>query len=305
LCFVIVLLDKNQLGLYKYLPVKTVSTIREIHEKYAEVHLRPSGFVPTMGALHEGHISLVNEAVKLCPVTTVSIFVNPAQFNDKEDLKNYPRTPEKDLELLKKVLRENDIVFIPDDREIYPEEDKRVFSFGNIDKVMEGLHRPGHFNGVAKVVSKLFDIVKPDFAFFGQKDFQQLAIIKELVRQTGNKVKIIGCPIIRESDGLALSSRNQLLEPEIRKNADIIFRTISEAASMAAGKEIVVIKEFVKKSIDLTKGFNIEYFEIVDETGLIPLKNKNEVRKGVKYFGCIAVKAGKIRLIDNIEISLL
>lgn len=285
--------------------MKAVSTIRELHEQFAEVNVTPSGFVPTMGALHRGHISLANKAVKMCPLITVSIFVNPTQFNDKEDLKNYPRTLEKDLELLSTVLRKNDMVFTPGVKEIYPEEDKRVFSFGNIEKVMEGLHRPGHFNGVAQVVSRLFDIVNPDFAFFGQKDFQQLAIIKELVRQTGRKVNIIGCPIIRENDGLAMSSRNQLLEPGIRKNAGIIFSTLSQAAATASGKEINFIKEFVKKSIERTEGFKIEYFDIVDEIELIPLKNRNDVRSGVRYFGCIAVKAGKIRLIDNIEISLL
>ena len=138
----------------------------------------------------------------------VSIYVNPTQFNDKNDLRNYPRTLDADLKLLKNVFRNSDIVFTPDDKEIYPEEDNRIFHFGNLDKVMEALHRPGHFNGVAQVVSRLFDIVKPDIAIFGMKDFQQLAVIKELVRQTGNKVKIIGSPIIREKDGLAMSSRN-------------------------------------------------------------------------------------------------
>ena len=145
-------------------------------------------------------------------------------------LKNYPRTPDSDLELLKKVLRENDLVFTPDNKEIYPEEDKREFHFGNLDNVMEALHRPGHFNGVAQVVSRLFEIVKPDIAIFGLKDFQQLAVIKALVKQTGNKVKIIGNPIIRENDGLAMSSRNRLLDPEIRKHAAIIYKTISAVA---------------------------------------------------------------------------
>jgi len=171
--------------------------------------------------------------------------------------------------------------------------------------VMEGLHRPDHFNGVAQVVSRLFDIVKPDFAYFGRKDFQQLAIIKELVRQTGSKVKIISCPIIRENDGLAMSSRNQLLEPDVRRMAGVIFQTLSEAAEMARSKEIHFVKEFLKKTIERTKGFKIEYFEIVDDIELIPLKTKSEIIKGVKYFGCIAAKAGNIRLIDNIEISLL
>ena len=207
--------------------MKVISTVNELQNEIRKMQLAPVGFVPTMGALHEGHLSLVAAAAEQCPVVVVSIYVNPTQFNDKNDLRNYPRTLDADLKLLEKVLRNTDIVFTPDDKEIYPEEDKREFHFGNLDKVMEALHRPGHFNGVAQVVSRLFEIVKPDIAIFGMKDFQQLAVIKELVRQTGNKVKIIGYPIIREKDGLAMSSRNMLLEPEIRKNAPVIFKTIS------------------------------------------------------------------------------
>ena len=156
------------------------------------MHLSPVGFVPTMGALHEGHLSLVSNAVKQCPVVVVSIFVNPTQFNDKNDLKNYPRTPESDLSLLEKSLRETDLVFTPGVKEIYPEEDTREFHFGNLDNVMEALHRPGHFNGVAQVVSRLIRNCKTRYCIFGMKDFQQLAVIKHLVKQTGNKVKIIG-----------------------------------------------------------------------------------------------------------------
>jgi pantoate--beta-alanine ligase len=282
--------------------MKSTSSKTELKSYLKGKDLEPIGFVPTMGALHNGHLSLVAKAVKECPVVTVSIFVNPTQFNDKEDLKNYPRTVEKDLELLSSVMRENDIVFIPDIKEIYPEEDTRTFRFGNLDKVMEGAPRPGHFNGVAQVVSRLFDIVNPDIAYFGQKDFQQLTIIRELVRQTGNRVKITGCPIVREPDGLAMSSRNMLLEPAIRKNASIIFSTISPAAEMAKTSDIASIKEYVSTRINSTPGFIVEYFEIVDDTELIPVRNKSEIIKGKRYFGCIAVKAGKIRLIDNIEI---
>jgi pantoate--beta-alanine ligase len=234
----------------------------------------------------------------------VSIFVNPNQFNDKNDLKNYPRTEDNDIKLLKTVLRKDDLVFIPPVKEIYPEEDKRVFSFGSLENVMEGLHRPGHFNGVAQVVSRLFDIVEPDIAFFGQKDFQQLSIIKELVRQTGSGIKIAGCPIVREKDGLAMSSRNQLLEPEIRERAGIIYKAISTAADMLPRSEIQTIKDYVVKTINDTEGFTTEYFEIVDDAQLIPLNNLKELVPGKKYFGCIAVKAGRIRLIDNIEIQL-
>jgi pantoate--beta-alanine ligase len=258
-----------------------------------------------MGALHEGHLSLVSNAVQYCPVVVVSIFVNPTQFNDKNDLKNYPRTPESDLLLLSKVMRESDLVFLPGVQEIYPEPDTREFHFGNLDNVMEALHRPGHFNGVAQVVSRLFEIVKPDIAIFGLKDFQQLAVIKSLVKQTGNKVRIIGNPIVREVDGLAMSSRNMLLDPEIRLNASIIFKTISAASVMLKEHDIPEIKSFVVQSINTIKGFNVEYFEIVDDINLVPVSAKADIKKNKRYFGCVAVLAGKIRLIDNIEIGLV
>lgn len=285
--------------------MKVLSTAGELKSRLKEMHLSPIGFVPTMGALHEGHLSLVQSAVNQCPVVVVSIFVNPTQFNDINDLKNYPRTPESDLALLKNVMRESDLVFIPSVKEIYPEEDKREFHFGNLDKVMEALHRPGHFNGVAQVVSRLFEIVKPDIAFFGMKDFQQLAVIRALVKQTGSKLRIIGKPIIRENDGLAMSSRNKLLEPEIRSGASIIFKTISHVNEMIKNQDIDEIKSFVRETINSAPGFKLEYFEIVDDTDLIPLKTKDEMRKDKLYFGCIAVIAGKIRLIDNTEIGLV
>jgi pantoate--beta-alanine ligase len=285
--------------------MKKTTTVKQLQDHIEKVNLSPSGFVPTMGALHEGHLSLVGTAKEKCGIVTVSIFVNPNQFNDKEDLKNYPRNIEKDLSLLQKVMGKDDVVFFPEADEIYPEPDTRKFDFGNLGRVMEGAHRPGHFNGVAQVVSRLFSIVKPDIAFFGQKDFQQLTIIKELVRQTGSTVKITGCPIVRESDGLAMSSRNQLLEPEIRKRAPVIFRTLSEAASMGKTREIDDIRNHVTENINRTEGFKIEYFEIADDVELKPVRNRAGLKKGIKYYGCIAVKAGKIRLIDNIEISLL
>ena len=284
--------------------IKMISTVNELQDQIRKLHLAPVGFVPTMGALHEGHLSLVESAVIQCPLVVVSIYVNPTQFNDKNDLKNYPRTLDNDLAILEKALRKNDIVFTPDDKEIYPEEDKREFRFGNLDNVMEALHRPGHFNGVAKVVSRLFEIVKPDIAIFGMKDFQQLAVIKELVRQTGNKVKIKGNPTVRENDGLAMSSRNRLLDPEIRKHASIIYKTLSSASGMIKKYTIPEIKSFVENSINNVPGFKIEYFDIVDDNELIPVNNNDEMTKGKQYFGCIAVKAGKIRLIDNIEIEL-
>lgn len=284
--------------------MKVISTVKEIQNQIYDHQLHPVGFIPTMGALHEGHISLVNNAISECPMVVVSIYVNPAQFNDKNDLKNYPRTLSADLLLLEKVLRENDLVFTPGDNDIYPKEDNRVFHFGNLDNVMEASHRPGHFNGVAKVVSRLFDIVRPDVAFFGLKDFQQVAVIKELKRQLNYNVRIEACPIIREKDGLALSSRNRLLEPEIRKNAFVIYKTISAASQMIKVEDIRNIRDFVKSTIDNVEGFKVEYFEIVDSPDLKPVLLKSGMKKGNRYFGCIAVKAGRIRLIDNIEFSL-
>ena len=263
----------------------------------------PRGLVPTMGALHPGHMSLIDQASKNCPIVVVSIFVNPTQFNDKTDLASYPRTPAKDLDMLGRSLRQNDIVFMPGIKDIYPEEDTRIFDFGGLDRVMEGLHRPGHFNGVAQVVTRLFDIVDPDIAYFGQKDFQQLTIIKNLVRQTGRSVKITGCPIVREKNGLAMSSRNMLLEPIIRERAGIIYKTLKAASTMTFEKSLAEIMEFVSKSINGTEGFSIDYFEVVDDTELKPVNSLNDIRKGVKYFGCIAVRAGNIRLIDNYEFS--
>lgn len=280
-------------------------TVKDLQKHIKKLNVFPVGLVPTMGALHEGHLSLVINAETQCPLIIISIYVNPTQFNDKEDLKNYPRTIEVDLDLLRKVLRKNDIVFNPDDKEIYPSEDKRVFHFGNLENVMEALHRPGHFNGVAQVVSRLFEIVNPDIAYFGMKDFQQVAVIKELVKQTGYKVRIVGTPIIREPDGLAMSSRNRLLNPQIRKKASVIYNTILSASEMTDNLDIPEIKEYVKNTIEKENGFSVEYFEIVDDTELIPVSKKREMKKKKHYFGCIAVKAGKIRLIDNIEFPLV
>jgi pantoate--beta-alanine ligase len=284
--------------------MKVVSTAKDLQKEVAITRLLPLGLVPTMGALHQGHLSLVSYALSFCPLVVVSIYINPTQFNDKNDLKNYPRCLNDDLKLLGKTLRKDDLVFTPDDMEIYPEEDKRKFHFGNLEKVMEAKHRPGHFNGVAQVVSRLFELIRPQFAFFGQKDFQQLAVIKELVRQSGYKVKIIGSPIIREDDGLAMSSRNRLLEPEIRKKAGIIFEAILKASVMINEHDIPYLIDYVRDNIEKTGGFSVEYFDIVDDEELIPVASKAEMKPGRRYYGCIAVKAGMIRLIDNIEIPL-
>jgi pantoate--beta-alanine ligase len=285
--------------------MKIISTVKELREELKVSALSPVGFVPTMGALHEGHLSLVKNAAAKCPLVIVSIYVNPTQFNDKEDLRNYPRPLKKDLSLLSKVLRGNDIVFTPDDKEMYPAEDKRVFSFGNLGNVMEALHRPGHFNGVARIVSRFFEIIDPDIAFFGLKDFQQVAVIKELVRQKKYRVRIEVNPITREHDGLAMSSRNMLLEPRHRKNAPVIYRTISEAPALLRKVDIPDVRNHVIKGIERKEGFSVEYFEVVDDRKLAPVNSKKQMKKGKRYYGCIAVRAGKIRLIDNIEIPLV
>ncbi len=253
------------------------------------------GFVPTMGALHEGHLSLVEQAGTSSDIVVVSIFVNPNQFNDSNDLANYPRTMEEDLKLLSTV--RCDYVFYPDVEEIYPVPDTRQFSFGILENVMEGKFRPGHFNGVAQVVSRLFEIVDPDLAYFGRKDFQQLAVIKNLVLQLQLRVEIVACDIVREPDGLAMSSRNKLLLPEYREVAPLIYRTLMQAKSLSATSSLENVKEYVLDEISRTNLLTAEYFEIVDDTNLQSIKSWNE--PGIKV-GCIAVFAGKIRLIDNL-----
>jgi pantoate--beta-alanine ligase len=285
--------------------MKAINTNTELIDQIRKSNLSPVGFVPTMGALHKGHISLVEIAMNQCPIVVVSIFVNPTQFNDKNDLRNYPRSLDIDLAYLDLKIRRGDIVFTPGEKEIYPQEDKREFHFGNLDNVMEAVHRPGHFNGVAQVVSRLFEIVKPDIAVFGMKDFQQLAVIRELMRQIKSNVKIIPGPIVREADGLAMSSRNILLDSESRKLAPVIFKTLTLVSEMVGKSDVPETKIFVENSINNTPGFRIEYFEIVDEFELIPVNTIKEMKSNIQYYGCIAVKAGNIRLIDNIKIELV
>jgi pantoate--beta-alanine ligase len=273
-----------------------VKTIKELQEELQNFRSYGSvGFVPTMGALHHGHLSLVNRAVTENHVVVVSIFVNPTQFNDPNDLKRYPRNLKADLDLLESTGCR--LVFTPEPKEIYPEPDTRKFSFGHIDEVMEGKHRPGHFNGVAQVVSKFFEIVKPDKAYFGWKDFQQLAIIKNMVKQLSLPVEIVSCPIVREESGLAMSSRNALLTAEERKNAALISRTLSEAKKLKEQKSVNELTKWVTEKINQNPFLTVEYIEIVDDENLRPVKTWDE--KSTKV-GCIAVFCGKVRLIDNI-----
>jgi pantoate--beta-alanine ligase len=265
--------------------------LSELREKGLSI-----GFVPTMGALHEGHLSLVERAGQQTDFVVVSIFVNPTQFNDKADLLRYPRNLQKDLDLL--APGSCQLVFAPEPEEIYPEPDTRQFNFGLLEQVMEGKFRPGHFNGVAQVVSRLFDIVQPDQAFFGQKDFQQLAIINEMVRRLSLPVEIIACPIVREADGLAMSSRNMLLDPEQRIAAVNISATLFEAQNKTGELTVRELCEWVAQRINENQYLNTEYFEIVNSDTLLPVDNWNDPCTKV---GCVAVHCGKIRLIDNME----
>lgn len=277
--------------------VKHINELRSILNEQRNNGLS-IGFVPTMGALHDGHLSLVSIASEQVNYIVVSIFVNPTQFNDKKDLERYPRDLQKDLLLLSKTTC--NMVFAPESEEIYPEPDTRKFDFGTLETVMEGQFRPGHFNGVAQVVSRLFDIVSPDKAYFGQKDFQQLAIIREMVKQLESKVEIVACPIIREENGLAMSSRNMLLSDEQRNNASLIYRTIAAAANKIDTFNVNDLCEWVKSEIDKNDYLNTEYFEIVNELTLQPIGSWTDKCNKV---ACIAVHCGKIRLIDNIVFS--
>lgn len=273
-----------------------VKTIKELQEKLNEVKKHGTiGFVPTMGALHQGHISLVKKAVAENKTVVVSIFVNPTQFNDPKDLDRYPRTLDNDLKLLEPSAC--NIVFAPTAKEVYPEPDTRKFNFGQLETVMEGKHRPGHFNGVAQVVSKLFDMVPADKAYFGLKDFQQLAIIKNMVKQFNLPIEIVPCPIVREENGLAMSSRNELLTDEQRQNAAVIFETLSKAKQLKGQKSVNELTKWVVDTVNKNPFLTVEYFEIVDDVQLQAIKNWEE--KNTKV-GCVAAFCGKIRLIDNI-----
>lgn len=259
------------------------------------------GFVPTMGALHNGHLSLVKKSMSENDCTAVSIFVNPTQFNNKHDLQTYPRTVDADVKLL--VGTGADIAFVPSVETMYPEGLDNVtesYDFGFIGQVMEGAARPGHFNGVGIVVHRLFDLVKPDRAYFGMKDFQQIAIIREMVRQCNINIEIIPCPIVREDDGLALSSRNTRLNEEQRRQAVQISQTLFKAVGLVGEKSVDEVKEFVISTVNSVPLLDVEYFEIVDGYSLQTISSWNEAEWVV---GCITVNVGDVRLIDNITLK--
>lgn len=281
--------------IYEMIVVETVDKLRAFLAA-ARAEGKSIGLVPTMGALHEGHASLVKRSVEENDVTVVSVFVNPTQFNDKGDLERYPRTLDADCALLSSLGA--NYVFAPSVEEVYPEPDTRVFDFAPLDKVMEGVYRPGHFNGVAQIVSKLFMYVEPDRAYFGEKDFQQLAIIREMVRQLGFNLQVVGCPIVREKDGLALSSRNTLLTPEQRTTALTISRTLFASLDYAKDHTLAETKQMVEQAIADTEGLELEYYEVVDGHTLQPVASWTDADYIV---GCITVYCGKVRLIDNIR----
>lgn len=278
--------------------MKVIQTVGELRNELSifRTQGKTIGFVPTMGALHEGHASLVRRAVSENDVAVVSVFVNPTQFNDKNDLIKYPRTLEADCALLEK--EGVHVVFAPTVEEMYPEPDTRRFSYAPLDTVMEGKFRPGHFNGVCQVVSKLFYMVEPDKAYFGEKDFQQLAIIREMTRRLDIPVQIVGCPIVREADGLALSSRNARLTEEQRKQALVISKTLFDSIEYAKNHTVAETQAFVENRIAEAEGLDLEYFELVDGTTLQKIISWRETDYAV---GCITVFCGDVRLIDNIK----
>ena len=278
--------------------MKVIHTIKDLQAELSVLKAQGKkvGLVPTMGALHAGHASLVKRSVNENEVTVVSVFVNPTQFNDKNDLVKYPRTLDADCKLLEACGAT--YAFAPSVEEMYPEPDTRQFSYAPLDTVMEGAFRPGHLNGVCQIVSKLFEAVKPHRAYFGEKDFQQLAIIREMVRQMQFDLEIVGCPIVREEDGLALSSRNARLSAEERENALKISQTLFKSRTFAATHTVSETLKFVEDAIAAVPGLRLEYFEIVDGNTLQKVDNWNQTSYVV---GCITVFCGDVRLIDNIK----
>lgn len=255
------------------------------------------GFVPTMGALHDGHLSLINRAKKDNDIVVSSVFVNPIQFNNPTDLEKYPRTPERDIEKLEQA--GCDAVFMPSVDEMYPEKVEDHYDFGDLERVMEGACRPGHFNGVAIVVRKLFEIVNPDRAYFGEKDFQQLAIIKKMVLNLNMNLEIVPCPIIRENDGLAMSSRNVRLNETERAIAPQIYETLNDAASRKNEMTPAELRQYALDKFATIKEFDVEYVEITDEINLKSIENWNECEHARIF---VALQLGPVRLIDNVRI---
>jgi len=272
-------------------------TIQEIKTYYSQNNIESIGFVPTMGALHRGHLSLIETSKDQNEITICSIFVNPKQFNKQEDLVNYPRDNSSDIAKLKEV--GCDVVFIPSVEEIYPDKESKTFDFGILSEVMEAEHRPGHFNGVALVIERFFEILEPTHAYFGEKDFQQLAVVKALTRQINSSVKIIGCPIYREQNGLAMSSRNERLTAEEKEVAKAIKEGLDLVKIHYKNYPLQEIKEHFKAKIEKHKELSLEYFEIADAATLKPIKNWEDAASCIAF---TAVNIRTVRLIDNMTI---
>lgn len=278
--------------------LRTVGELRQAMESHRNAG-QTIGLVPTMGALHAGHLSLMERSCRDNDITVASIFVNPTQFNNATDLKTYPRTEEKDCALLEKA--GVDYAFVPSVEEIYPEPDTRVFDLGEVAEVMEGAMRPGHFNGVAQIVSRLFSYVNPTRAYFGEKDFQQIAVIRRMAQLEGFDFEIIACPIVREADGLALSSRNVRLTPEQGQIAPAIHRTLARSLDMTRDKSVGEVKQWVKEEIDRQPFMTTEYYEIVNPLTMQP--TDSWMTPDGPAVGCVTVYCGDVRLIDNITYS--
>lgn len=277
--------------------MKVLRTVRELRDAMAghRGQGQTIGLVPTMGALHEGHLSLVKRARDENDIVVASVFVNPTQFNNPDDLRTYPRTEEADCRALEAA--RVDYAFIPSVEEIYPEPDTRVFDLGPVAEVMEGAMRPGHFNGVAQIVSKLFEMTGPTRAYFGEKDYQQIAVIRRMVEIEGFDLEIVSCPIMRHEDGLAMSSRNVRLTPEQRAIAPAIHRVLAESLAMVPEKSVGEVKRFVTETLDGTPQLKTEYYEIVDGHTMQPIARWEDSALPV---GCVTAYCGDVRLIDNI-----
>lgn len=278
--------------------MEVIRTVSELKQRVAAQRTQGKtiGLVPTMGALHAGHISLMEQARKDNDIVVVSVFVNPTQFNNPEDLRTYPRTEEADC--VKMEVANVDIAFIPSVEEVYPEPDTRTFDLGPVAEVMEGPMRPGHFNGVAQIVSKLFYMVEPDRAYFGEKDFQQIAVIRHMVEIEGFNIEIIDCPIKREDDGLAMSSRNVRLTAEQRQIAPSINKALVASLDFAKSHSVEETKQSVISEINAQPEMEVEYYEIVNAATMQPISNWEDAPVAV---GCITVYCGEVRLIDNIK----
>lgn len=285
---------------FSKITMKVFNTKANLEEALAAARAegKKFGLVPTMGALHAGHASLVKRSVSENDVTVVSVFVNPTQFNDKNDLKNYPRTLDADCQLLESLGAT--YVFAPSVEEVYPEPDTRTFSYPPIDTVMEGPRRPGHFNGVCQIVSKLFYMVQPDRAYFGEKDFQQIAVIRAMVADLKLPIELRPCPIVREESGLALSSRNALLTEAEKRTAVCISQALKTSVDFAKNHTVAETHDLVVGALNATKGLEVEYFEIVNGITLQPVTSWDDAPYIV---GCITVYCGQrpVRLIDNIK----